>query len=267
MKFVGITRFNLVTTKTLNSFRATRGKTIEEAKLFAFSEDRMWKRFSLFEGFCLQTYRMLTTEQEDCYGLILINKTLPKKYKTRLYELTARFDRIIITEVDDDARVSTIALRKSQEIANGDRLFNYRYDDDDALPLDFIRRIRSISTNEPDGTFVSMNIGYTIGRFSENIYRIKQKHYPMNAFGLGIFSSSENYQCIFGHGNHVEIKGNVYHDLENIGWLATTHDGNDSRLGEMKTKDYSAQEILGILSNKFPQISISSLISLPIRNY
>jgi hypothetical protein len=266
MKFVGITRFNVVTQRTLGSFRVTRDKTLEEAQAMIYQDDRMEARFALLSAFCLPTYKMLNSQEASSRGLILISRSMPERHKNRVHRMCQDIPGVNIVEMEDDHRVGDISLKEATKIAEGERLFTYRYDDDDALPRDYLSRISRLASDAVDGTVISLNIGYNLGRFSETNFRIRERDYPMNAFGLGLVSSAGKYQTIFQKGNHVTISDTpIIHDRSPASFLAAVHGGNDSRIGEMRVSNMTADQVLEVLADRFPQISREALQLLPIR--
>lgn len=265
MKLVGVTRFSLVTQRTLGSFRATKGKSLEEAKEIVYSRESLIWRMKFFENFCLSTYRAMSEQDEGSFGLVLINKDLPKPFKDLLLDMCASVDRLEVLELKDDQSPQEVVKPVVRIMAAGDRIYSYRYDDDDALPNTYIPSVRRICKDLAPNSVVSFNNGYSLSRVGDDCFGMHVRNYPLNAFGLGVVSDNNNLKTIFELGPHTKITLPTYHDTDNIGWLSTVHQSNDSRVGEMKSKIYSGKEIIDQISSLFPHVTLTGIQQLSFR--
>ncbi|WP_275094011.1 glycosyltransferase [Brevibacterium aurantiacum] len=265
MKFCGVTRFGVVTENSLGSFRATRGLELQAAKELMFDSDKLEIRTRSFEDFCAPTYKLLSNMSAESYGSILISYDLPAPFKSRILAAVEDIPGLEVIELGDEDSVADISRRYVADVTNGTRVFSYRYDDDDALPVGYFETVGRLSLGEPEGTVISLNSGYSLSRLAENSYTMPIRRYPMNAFGLGVITSGREYRTIFDLGAHTRIRGRVVHGTEGIGWLATMHQLNDSRVGPPKRETLTTNEVLNLLAKDFPQICPNALRSLSFR--
>lgn len=265
MKLIGVTRFNLVTQRTLGSFRSTKGKTLEEAKALIFQPDSLKKRMELFEAFCLSSYRSMAANNPDIFGLVLINEDLPEPFKSDLMRICADVERVRVVEVSDADGVNEAVNPLVHEIAGDGRVYTFRYDDDDALPWDYADRVQEIANGVEVNTVISFNNGYSISRMGVDEYGFYVRKYPLNAFGLGIVSDIACLKTVFELGPHTKITLPVHHDKETIGYACTVHETNDSRVGEMNAKIVSGSEVIKTMRKLFPHIGERDLKILTYR--
>lgn len=266
MKFFGITRFNLVTRKTLRSFRATKNKTLAAAKNEIYNEANLRSRLELFKALCLPTYTMLARESPDSYGLILINKDLPIKIKQELEELCLNIPRLLLIELGDHEGIDEVIKPVILDLSHkDDRVFTYRYDDDDALSIDFLSQIEQVSLGVDIDTVVSFRYGYYLSRINDENYTLYVRNYPLNACGLGLISYLDNFKTIFELGSHTQIKEPVVLIEDVLGWLSTQHAHNDSKIGKARQKLLTKEIVIDTISEKFPHIDTEILSKLTFR--
>lgn len=264
LAFFGITRFSVVLKRTLGAFRATQGKTVQEAKAAVWEKERLAKRMWFFENFSLPTYRMNARLNANSHGIIVVNRAFP--LKNRVKQLCAEVPNLSVLEVTiNDNHHELIKAHIRALVQPGQRIFNYRYDDDDALSSEFLSKVEEHARNTGDGGCISFTSGYSLSRVGPNEFGLHVRKYPLNAFGLGILSHSDNLQLIFEKGAHTKITSEVTHDSKTIGWLSPVHDGNDSRIGEFKGKPIGLDEIAGTISKQFPQIDVTRMEQLSLR--
>ncbi|WP_020180583.1 glycosyltransferase [Methylopila sp. M107] len=265
LKLFGITRLSVVTSKTLGSFRATRGKTLQDAKQVIFDPSRLDVRLSLFKGFCFPTYRMMSEAYDQSYGIILINEDLPEPYKGEILSMCASVARLFVIELNEGDGVASSAKKMIKKIVKRERFYSYRYDEDDALSKTYVDDILRIANDVADNTVISFNNGYSLSRRTHEHFQMRVRNYPLNAFGLGIVSSKDDLKLAFGLGSHTKITLPTHHDQTAIGWLSTVHNMNDSRVGTSKPGGQSAAAVHDQLQELFPQVSLEALLSLPLR--
>ncbi|BEB41416.1 hypothetical protein VEE43_40040 [Escherichia coli] len=265
MKLVGITRLSLVTNKTLGSFRATKDKSLPDAKQVVFTKERLEKRLKLFSNFCLPTYLSLIKADSDVHAILLINEDLPEPYKGQIKQLVSGKENIHLIEMGDDADIATTAKSVISNITTNEQIFTFRYDDDDCLPTNYAQMIKERVSPDADQLVVSLNKGYMLSRVSEHEFGINVRKYPLNAFGLGVVSAPNKLKTIFELGAHTKITLPTIHDTDNIGWLSAVHDNNDSRIGPMLAPISGPDKILEVTKNIFPYLTMEALYALPFR--
>ncbi|HCO3629141.1 TPA: hypothetical protein N8F07_000162 [Escherichia coli] len=265
MKLIGITRLSLVTNKTLGAFRATKGKSLSDAKRIVFTKEKLEKRVKLFSNFCLPTYLSLIEADPDVHAILLINGDLPEPYKGQIESLVSTKSNIHLIEMGDDSDIASAAKAVISDIAYNEQVFTFRYDDDDCLPVNYAQMIKDRITPDADQLVISLNKGYMLSRVGEHEFGINVRKYPLNAFGLGVVSAPNKIKTIFELGAHTKITIPTIHDTDNIGWLSAVHDENDSRIGPMLAPVSGPDKILEVTKNIFPQLTIDALYDLPFR--
>jgi hypothetical protein len=271
VKFIGITRFNLVTSRTLGDFNSTRHLTLDQAKELVFDPSRLDAKMSTFQDFCLPTYRALASGSDNSHGLVLINHDLPQPYRTRLAQWCETVPRLQLVQFQDDdalaARIDPILA----DLADGERVFSYRYDDDDVLSTQFLSVVERMCADAPDGTAVSMNKGLLMARLGDDSFGVYEQDYPLNAYGLGLLSSAEAPKNVFSLGSHDKVSVPVIHERETSAWIAFRHGLNDSqvngtelnRLKRLAEHARPGEQTVETLTESFPHISLDALRRLP----
>ncbi|MEL7976537.1 glycosyltransferase [Isoptericola sp. F-RaC21] len=272
MQFVGITRFNLVTSTTLRHFNATAHLTLEEAKRVVFDPGRLGAKLATFETFCLPTYRVLAERDDRSHGLVLVSHDLPQPYRGRLAELCAGVPRLRVVELQDDDTIGGRVDPVLADVAAGGRLFSYRYDDDDVLSVDFLQRVEQICETVPDGTVVSMNKGFVVARLGDDSFGAHEQEDPLNAYGLGVVTGGARVRNVFDLGRHDAPSGPVFHEVETPAWIAFRHGLNDSqvngtelgRLKKLLDHRRAGDRTAELLHEHFPHVGLAALEGLPV---
>jgi hypothetical protein len=272
MQFVGVTRFNVVTSRTLSKFTPTAALSLDEAKRLIFDPDRLALKLATFENYCLPTYRALAEQDIRSHGLVLTSHDLPEPFRTRLIELCAGVPRLQVLEFQDDDGISERVNPVLADIAVGERLFTYRYDDDDLLSADFLRRVEKICESVPDGTAISMNKGFVVARLDDESFGVHELEYPLNAYGLGVVVDGAQPQSIFDFGRHDHLEAPVFHDVDSPGWIAFRHGFNGSqvygtelgRLRNLVASRRTTDETVELLRENFPHLEVAGLEALPV---
>lgn len=264
LSFFGITRFSLILSRTLGSFRSTRGKTVGEAKSVIWEPERLRKRLWFFRNFCLPTYRMMSGQSANSHGVIVFNEDLP--ILGDVIDLCRDVPRlnVLILNHDEDHRSKVKGLVKDV-LGDGRRVFSYRYDDDDALSERFLPLASGHAAGQDDGSCISFNLGYSLSQVSPGQFGLKRRRYPMIGLGLGVLSNTSRLTIISEMGSHTKIKAPVCHDTTAIGWLSPLHDGNDSHVGPYVGQTLPLDAVKQMIAADFPMIDFDSLSDLPIR--
>ncbi|WP_196804813.1 glycosyltransferase [Methylopila sp. M107] len=263
MKLIGITRFSIVTTPSLATFKATKGRSLHDAKAISFAPAILDKRLRFFRHFCCPTYRMMAETDAGSFGLVLINADLPDPYRGEIRALCAATPRLQLIEMSGADSVAGVTTQRVREMAAGEKLFTYRFDDDDALSKDYTVNVRRICAELPTNSVVSFNTGYRLCRAGKDEFGVHIKQYPLNAYGLGVISDASDLRTIFQLGSHKKIDLPTHHDQGAISWISTVHDINDSRVAYNKPAKISGAEVIARTSGLFPQITLEAIRSLP----
>ncbi len=160
---VGLLRFSVLTTdfmtEKLGSFAQIRDNI--------FRPDRLDLRFKLFEAVCLPS---LTRQTDgDFQFVILTSADMPAPFLDRLRDLVAPHPHIRVNAaaVDGHYRLIKAAYGAVQPDQSSHRL-SFRLDDDDALDLDYIARLKRTGagllavTGADTPTAISFNRGFYV---------------------------------------------------------------------------------------------------------
>ncbi|MGO1320854.1 MAG: glycosyltransferase [Galactobacter sp.] len=274
MHFVGITRFNLVTSATLGHFNSTAKLSLEQAKQRVYQPERLGTKLATFEHFCLPTYRALAAGNDRSHGLVLISHDLPEDVRRRLVQMCESVPRVRVVEFQDEDTLTGRIDPILAEIAGDEHVFNYRYDDDDVLAADFLNTVETVCHNAPTGTVVSLNRGFVVARLDRDSYGLFEQQAPLNAYGLGLVVDGARPRNIFDLGPHDKVSESAVHETQTPSWIAFRHGLNDSQSNatELKRLKLLVQnagpeaETLAALGEHFPQLDLASLQSLPVVN-
>ena len=137
MQAIGLCRFSY---PAIGGFQI-KHNSIEERIAFLYQKERMAERFRLFEHIALPCLREQTDPRWQL--VIVVGDSLPRKHSDRLHDLVADMPQITI-----QAHPPRPQREVMKEVLNGARAdpsqpcLQFRYDDDDAVSVDFIERLR-----------------------------------------------------------------------------------------------------------------------------
>ncbi len=138
MQVIGLCRFSY---PALGGFQVEH-ETIEDRRAYLYARERMEERFRIFESLTLPGLKAQT--DENFRFLILIGECLPDEYQARLFDLTEDMPQAIIVP-----RPPMPHRAMMQEVINDAKAeapkslsLQFRHDDDDAVAVDFVARLR-----------------------------------------------------------------------------------------------------------------------------
>ncbi|WP_093034640.1 putative rhamnosyl transferase [Ruegeria marina] len=137
MQVIGLCRFSY---PALGGFQVEH-ETIDERISYLYAEDRLEERFRLMETVALPCLREQTDQEFEL--IIVIGDSLPKLHCDRLHELTADMPQVRI--VSEPPRPQREVMKELLNEARKDPsrpCLQFRHDDDDAVSVDFIERLR-----------------------------------------------------------------------------------------------------------------------------
>ncbi|NVO58139.1 hypothetical protein HW561_20305 [Rhodobacteraceae bacterium B1Z28] len=187
MQVIGLCRFSY---PAVGGFQITHD-TIDDRRRYLYNRERLEERFRLFESITLPSFRAQT--DEDFQLLIVIGDCLPKPAFDRLHDLTKGVKQIQIIQRSPDRHRKVM-----REVLNSARLnrdhpcLQFRHDDDDAVSIDFIERLRDVTADcrgllERNTTVgIDYNCGY-MARVNADGIRASKVHRPLVTAGLGMY--------------------------------------------------------------------------------
>lgn len=137
MQAIGICRFSY---PALGGFQVEH-ETVEDRVTYLFDPARIETRFAIFEAFTLPCLRAQT--DPDFTFVIVIGDLMPVKYETRLRRLVEDFPQVVVqTHAPGPHRK---VMKKAINSVRRDPsavCVQFRLDDDDAVGIDFIARLK-----------------------------------------------------------------------------------------------------------------------------
>lgn len=120
--------------------------TVDARRAFLYAPDRMARRFSLFEHLCLPALKAQTDPDFDL--VVLVGTCMPDHHLARLQELLRPLPqaRIIARDPGPHRQVCQSVLNAARKHVNKPCI-QVRHDDDDALAVDFVARLRKAAAD------------------------------------------------------------------------------------------------------------------------
>lgn len=243
MQVIGICRFSF---PALGSFQ-TEHETLEERRNHLYNTTRLEERMRLFESSTLPCFREHT--DEDFQLLVVVGHCLPKPALERLYDLTAGIDQVRI--VQESSETDQRHRHVMKDILNAARTdpdqpcLQFRHDDDDAVSVDFVERLREavedskrlMARNRLVG--IDFSKGYFARLNAEGI-TAKETFKPLLGVGLGMYIAGGCRQTIMSFTHHRIGKFMPvvsYPDAPM--WVRSLNGFNDSHGARNNTKELS----------------------------
>lgn len=139
MQIFGLCRFSY---PALGGFQVGHD-TIDDRIAYLYNDARLEERFRLFETVALPCLRAQT--DPDFELIIVVGDTLPKHHMDRLRDITASLPQARIQP--EPPRPHREAMKDILNSARNPDLpcLQFRFDDDDAVAVDFVERLRNAS--------------------------------------------------------------------------------------------------------------------------
>ncbi|NOD78372.1 MULTISPECIES: putative rhamnosyl transferase [unclassified Ruegeria] len=238
MQVIGLCRFSY---PAIGGFRLSH-KTIEEHRQFLYAPDRMEERFRLFETVTLSGFRVQTDER---FELLVITETcLPQPYSDRLRDLVAGIKQVRIIEKDpaDHKQVMRETLNTARTDPHKPCL-QFRHDDDDAVSVDFIEKLRSATREnaglmqQSESVAIDYNHGY-VARCNKHQIHVAQVYRTLLGVGLGMYIQGGSKRTIFDrlHNRLARFMPVVSYPDAPM-WMRMLHGFNDSDHARKDTRE------------------------------
>ena len=138
MQVIGLCRFSY---PALGGFQVEHASP-QERMAYLWADDRLEERFRLFEAIALPCLK--AQKDGDFELIVLIGDEFPAQHQDRLHALCATLPQIrIVKEPPRNNREVCKALLNAARRNPGDPCIQFRYDDDDAVSVDFIANLRA----------------------------------------------------------------------------------------------------------------------------
>jgi len=233
MQAIGLCRFSY---PAFGGFQIEH-ETIEERIAFLYGEARLEERFRLFEHVALPCMKAQTNE--DWEMIIVIGDSLPKIHADRLHDIVSGIPQITIQVHGPRPQREVM-----KEIFNRARIdpsqpcLQFRYDDDDAVAIDFIARLREgvddcilLNAKHPVVAY-DWTLGYA-AQFSEQGVVAKEIQYKQYVASLGVHvrGGSEFTIMNFAH-TKLDRFMPVVSYADTPMWIESHNGFNDSRASQ-----------------------------------
>ncbi|GAB5432580.1 MAG: glycosyltransferase [Epibacterium sp.] len=238
MQVIGLCRF---------SYPAIGGFQVEhqshaERIAFLYDDARIEERFRLFETVALPSLRAQTDQDFDL--VIVIGSCLPARHEARLRDLVSGMPQVRIEQHPPrrQREIMKDVLNRARRDPTAPCL-QFRFDDDDAVSVDFVERLRSTIADCPGlvarhkSVAVDFNMGY-VAEFGAEGIKAAEVHSPYNVAALGMYVRGGAKVTIMNFAHHKILRFMPTVTLSDApmfvrGW----HGSNDSRQKPVKSLD------------------------------
>lgn len=250
MQVIGLCRF---------SYPAQGGFQVEHASIeercrYLYSQPRMEERFRLFEAIAMPCLQEQT--DPDFTFVVLVGDNLPKPHLERLNDLIVSFPqaRIVTAAPGPHREVMKRVLNQARNNPQ-DPCLQFRHDDDDAVSVDFVERLRQTAADCPGliaknrTVAIDFNKGF-VAEASADGLAVTEIHRPYYTAAMGMYVRGGCQLSImnFGHERIARFMPSV--TISDAPMFVRTHNGyNDSR--QKKAKPLPLAPLTPELSGEF----------------
>lgn len=235
MQVIGLCRFSY---PAIGGFQVEHD-SIEERIAFLYAEARLEERFQLMEAIALPCLRAQT--DQDFELIIVIGDSLPAHHVSRLRDLCADIPQTTI-----HAEPPRRQRQVMKEILNAARrdpqapCLQFRHDDDDAISVDFIERLRQTLQDCPGlvakskTLAVDFNRGYVAELGAAGI-AATEIHRPYYVASLGMYVQGNCPLTIMNFAHEKILRFMPTVTISDAPMFVRSHNGfNDSRQKKVK---------------------------------
>jgi hypothetical protein len=150
-------------------------------------------RLGIFKNVTLKSFQEQT--DKDFIVFLLHSVDLPQKYKNIFQNLEENnhFLHNIYLRISETADNCEALKEQAKEFVNFDDLFlSFRIDNDDALPCDYISKIKNYLKPECAGHVISVPQIQLIQKVNRKTYIMKGKFHHSTSIGLAYVSNNDN---------------------------------------------------------------------------
>jgi hypothetical protein len=219
-------------------------------------------RLNIFKNITLRSLQEQT--DKDFQIFLLHSIDLPQECREEFSDLEKNcsfLHNVYIQNNWEDFIDKAMSSQQYINFVNGVSV-NFRLDNDDALPRDFIARLREFLQPEFVGYCVSIPRISIVQRVSNRKFLIKESYAPVNSMGLAYVTTKQNYQTIMQLAAHSEL----YQKYPIIlilgqGGLQTINGNNlQNTLGFGHVPIYSGTKLKDFFQNKnYPALDLQCL--------
>lgn len=236
---------------------ARHSRSLEQQAAYLYDPERMRKRLHLFGTFTLPS--MLRQTDQDFKLLVLTSPHMPERFVGELKDLIGGAPNVEL--VMRPPRPHAAALRNTLNEAFGDAAvrISFRLDDDDAVSIRFIERLRAMPVQGPNPFFVSFSQGITVMNADGRMQRAAIGELPFCSAGLTLFAQAPVTEVVYDH-PHQRCYAHrpTWVVSETPMFIRNLHDDNDSGPtphGVAKDAWETPQALFARVAKDFPYIA------------
>jgi len=165
-------------------------------------------RLNIFRNITLKSFQEQTDKDFNIF--LLHSENLPEKYKDifkKMEEDNIFLHNIYIPDSEMEGKDYINAVEGSIEYVDfiNDMSINFRIDNDDATPCDYIKRLKEFLKPEFSGFVISFPNIFIIQRSKINNFLKQEKYFPSNSIGLAYVTCKKDYKTIMTLGDHGKV--------------------------------------------------------------
>lgn len=137
MQVIGVCRFSF---PAVGGFQVEHD-SIEEREAYLYASERMEERFETFESFTLPALRAQT--DQNFTFLVVTGRNMPDVYRARLYDHLIDMPQAVVLS-PEPARHRSVMAKQINKVREDTGLpsLQFRMDDDDAVAVTYVERLR-----------------------------------------------------------------------------------------------------------------------------
>lgn len=232
MKVIGLCRFSYL---AYGGFQVDF-ENLEEKSAYLYAPERMKERFRTFETLTLPSLRAQT--DPDFIFLVVTGETLPPEHLSRLEDMTADLPQVQIRTYPP--RRHRPIMQQAINVAREDfdtPCLQFRLDDDDAVGIDFVERLRRETARlaefakDHELLGIDFNRGFIVRPGPDGLSGTEHfQPYVTSALAVRVAAGSKNTVMNFSHYKVNQVMPTI--TLTDEDMLLRSHgDYNDSRQG------------------------------------
>lgn len=203
---------------------------------YLYAPARMEERFATFETITLPPLRAQTDPRFTF--LVVIGDSLPDHYRTRLEALLADMPQAVIqSHPPEQHRQIMKRIINAMRLDDGNACLQFRMDDDDAVAVDFVDRLRQVSDDiedlaeRNDLLAIDFNRGFIVRPGAQGVAALETA-VPYQTAGLAMRVAPSVRQTIMNFAHHkLGERMTTITLTDKVMMLRGHNDFNDSRQG------------------------------------
>lgn len=267
MQIVGICRFSYLATR---GWKGNVADDVQATSKLLYSKERMEERFLFFENVCLPS--VAEQVDNDFKFMIIASFRMPEEYRTRLEKVVAPYKNVVIQYMKPRMMKDavTIALRRTVDRKSEDPVVQFCLDDDDAVSIYYVERLRKAVANILASDFVhQLPIAYNNPRGitlskKGGEFAAHENFAPFLALGLAIITDS-NIRTNAYKVPHLRTTTRLFaiSDPKPMSYLRGLHDFHDSNgISKGRQNDLTEDKLTIILECDFPFLNTKQVFEL-----